>query len=104
MALFVTVYLSVMGKSGLKEAAMLSYSGAHYMYEKLLATGKFKPAFDKPFFNEFCLEYTGDIDALQKKFIDNGYMGGVRMTDNIIMFAVTEQRTKEEIDNLVKLI
>lgn len=104
MALFVTVYLSVMGKQGLKEAAMLSYSGAHYMYEKLLATGKFKPAFDQPFFNEFCLEYTGDTDALQKKFIDNGYMGGVKMADNIIMFAVTEQRTKEEIDNLVKLI
>ncbi len=104
MALFVTVYMSVMGKQGLKEAAELSYSGAHYMYGKLLATEKFKPVFNQPFFNEFCLEYAGDVDVLQKKFIDNGYMGGVKVADNVIMFAVTEQRTKEEIDNLVKLI
>ena len=104
MALFVTIYMSLMGKEGVKEAARLSYVGAHYMADKLLATGKFTMAFDKPFFNEFCVRYNGNIDALQKKFIDNGFFGGIKVAEDTIMFAVTEKRTKEEIDTLVSLI
>ena len=80
MALFVTIYMSLMGKEGVKEAARLSYAGAHYMADKLLATGKFTMAFDKPFFNEFCVRYNGNVDALQKKFIDNGFFGGIKVT------------------------
>ena len=41
MALWVTIYLSVMGKEGLKEAAQMSVDGAHYLYEKLIQSGKF---------------------------------------------------------------
>ena len=104
MALFVTIYMSLMGRQGLKEAARLSYSGAHYMAERLVATGKFCMAFDKPFFNEFCVRYDGDVDALQQKFIDNGFFGGIKVAPDTIMFAVTEKRTKEEIDTLVSLI
>lgn len=104
MALFVTIYMSLMGKEGVKEAARLSYAGAHYLADKLVATGKFTLAFDKPFFNEFCVRYTGDVDALQKKFVDNGIFGGVKVAPDTIMFAVTEKRTKEEIDKLVSLI
>lgn len=104
MALFVTIYMSLMGKEGLKEAARLSYAGAHYMAERLVATGKFEMAFDKPFFNEFCVRFNGDVDALQQKFIDNGFFGGIKVADDTIMFAVTEKRTKEEIDKLVSLI
>ena len=104
MALFVTIYMSLMGKEGVKEAARLSYAGAHYMADKLLATGKFTMAFDKPFFNEFCVCYNGNVDALQKKFIDNGFFGGIKVAEDTIMFAVTEKRTKEEIDTLVSLI
>ena len=104
MALFVTIYMSLMGKEGLKEAARLSYAGAHYMAERLVATGKFEMAFDKPFFNEFCVRFNGDVDALQQKFIDNGFFGGIKVADDTIMFAVTEKRTKEEIDKLVRLI
>ena len=103
MALFVTIYMSLMGKEGVKEAARLSYAGAHYMADKLLATGKFTMAFDKPFFNEFCVRYNGNVDALQKKFIDNGFFGGIKVAEDTIMFAVTEKRTKEEIDTLVSL-
>ena len=104
MALFVTIYMSLMGKEGVKEVARLSYAGAHYMADKLLATGKFTMAFDKPFFNEFCVRYNGNVDALQKKFIDNGFFGGIKVAEDTIMFAVTEKRTKEEIDTLVSLI
>ncbi|MBQ4146757.1 MAG: aminomethyl-transferring glycine dehydrogenase subunit GcvPA, partial [Prevotella sp.] len=41
MALFVTVYMSLMGKQGLEEAANLSYAGAHYLCDKLVETGHF---------------------------------------------------------------
>ena len=104
MALFVTIYLSLMGKEGLKEAARLSYAGAHYMADRLVATGHFQMAFEKPFFNEFCVRYDGNVDALQQKFIDNGFFGGVKVANDTIMFAVTEKRTKQEIDKLVSLI
>ena len=104
MALFVTVYLSLMGKQGLREAAQLSYDGAHYLSEQLLATGHFRMAFEQPFFNEFCVRYDGDIDALQQRWLDAGFFGGIKVTDDTIMLAVTEKRTKEEIDQLIALI
>ena len=102
MALFVTIYLSLMGKQGMKEAAQLSYAGAHYLCDELLKTGRFSLAYDQPFFNEFYVKYDGDIDTLYQRFIDAGFLGGVKYDDGIL-FAVTEKRTKEEIDNLVKL-
>ena len=104
MALFVTIYMSIMGKEGLKEAASLSYSAAHYLCEELVKTGKFTLAYEQPFFNEFCVRYNGNVDALQKHLADNGILGGVKGADDIIMFAVTEKRTKEEIDQLVELV
>ena len=102
MALFVTVYCALMGKQGLKEAAQLSYAGAHYLCDELQKTGRFHLAFDKPFFNEFYVKYDGDVDTLYQRFIDAGFLGGVKL-DGGILFAVTEKRTKEEIDNLVKI-
>ena len=102
MALFVTVYCSLMGKQGVKEAAELSYAGAHYLCDELKKTGKFQLVYDKPFFNEFYVKYDGDVDALYQRFIDAGFLGGVKFEDGLL-FAVTEKRTKEEIDNLVKI-
>ena len=102
MALFVTIYLSLMGKQGMKEAAKLSYAGAHYLCDELLKTGRFHLAYNQPFFNEFYVKYDGDIDTLYQRFIDAGFLGGVKFADGIL-FAVTEKRTKEEIDNLVKI-
>ncbi|MBR3726879.1 MAG: glycine dehydrogenase, partial [Prevotella sp.] len=102
MALFVTVYMSLMGKQGVKEAAELSYAGAHYLCDALLKTGKFHLTYDKPFFNEFHVKYDDDVDALYQRFIEAGFLGGVKF-DGGLLFAVTEKRSKEEIDNLVKL-
>ena len=102
MALFVTMYLSLMGKQGVKEAAELSYAGAHYLCDELVKTGKFHLAFDKPFFNEFYVKYDGNVDTLSKHLLEAGILGGVKLGDGIL-FAVTEKRTKEEIDNLVNI-
>ena len=102
MALFVTIYLSLMGKQGMQEAARLSYAGAHYLCDELLKTGRFSLVYDKPFFNEFLVAYDGDVDTLYQRFIDAGFLGGVKV-DGGILLAVTEKRTKAEIDNLVKI-
>lgn len=103
MALFVTIYMSVMGKEGVKEAAQMSYDGAHYLHDALIATGLFSDKYERPFFNEFCVKYNGDVDHLQQRFIENGILGGVKVDTDTLMFAVTEKRTKEEIDKLVNI-
>lgn len=103
MALFVTIYMSVMGKEGVKKAAQMSYDGAHYLHDALIATGLFSDKYERPFFNEFCVKYNGDVDRLQQRFIENGILGGVKVDTDTLMFAVTEKRTKEEIDTLVNI-
>ena len=103
MALWATVYMSLMGKQGLKEAAELSYAGAHYLCDELLKTGKFTLVYNQPFFNEFVVCYNGDVDALQKRLTENGIFGGIKVAPDQLMFAVTEKRTKEEVDNLIKI-
>lgn len=103
MALFVTIYMSVMGKEGVKEAAQMSYDGAHYLHDALIATGLFSDKYERPFFNEFCVKYNGDVDHLLQRFIENGILGGVKVDTDTLMFAVTEKRTKEEIDKLVNI-
>ena len=104
MALFVTMYCSLMGKQGLKEAAELSYAGAHYLCDRLVATGHFSLVYNQPFFNEFVVRYDGSVDALQHRLMEHGIFGGVKVADDQMMLAVTEKRTKEEIDKLIELI
>ncbi|MBR5062550.1 MAG: aminomethyl-transferring glycine dehydrogenase subunit GcvPA [Prevotella sp.] len=104
MALYVTIYLSVMGKEGLKEAAELSYAGAHYLCDCLLKDPRFRLKYQQPYFNEFCVTYDGDIESLQKRCVNKGFMAGVKVDEHTLMLAVTEQRMKEEIDELVNIM
>lgn len=104
MALYVTIYMSVMGHKGLKEACCLSYSGAHYLAEQLVATGKCSMLYDQPFFNEFAVKTTVSAAKVQEALLAEGILGGVRIDGDAILFCVTEQRTKEEIDRLVETV
>ena len=105
MALWVTIYMALMGRQGLKEVTQRGCDGAHYLHDRLVATGRFADAFDgHEFLNEFCLRYDGDLDALQQRWLDNGFFGGVKVADDVLMLAVTEQRSKQEIDALVDLV
>ncbi len=104
MALYVTVYMALMGKQGLREVNQLSYSGAHYLYEQLLATCKFTPLFDKPFLKEFAVRTSLSPKRLQEKWMENGIFAGIEIEKDVLLFSVTEKRTKEEIDKLVALI
>lgn len=104
MALYATIYLSLLGDKGLKEVNKLSSDGAHYLLKKLEETGKFKLAFNKPFLKEFVVSTTLDMKKVNPHLLKNGIMGGLILDNGLVEFAVTEKRSKEEIDSLVKLM
>ena len=104
MALYATIYLSLLGMKGLREVNVLSADGAHYLYNRLIEAGKFRPAFDKPFLKEFVVETDLDIKKVNARLLEKGIMGGVDLGEGKVMFAVTEKRTKEEIDQLIALM
>ena len=103
MALYVTVYMALMGKDGLREVNELSYSGAHYLAEKLCKLKGFSMAFpDKPFLNEFAVKYDGDIDELQNVLLDyNGVQLGLKIADHTLLLCVTETISKDELDEVI---
>lgn len=105
MVLFATIYLSLMGKQGMVEVNELASDGAHYLHDALLKTGKFQDAFPgKPFLKEFTLRTDLDVKALNEKLMEKGFMGGLDLGNGLVEFAVTEKRTKDEIDNFVAAI
>ena len=104
MALYATIYLSLMGRKGLVEVNKLSADGAHYLYNKLMETGKFEDAFGKPFLKEFTLKTSLDVKELNKKLLEKGIMGPIDLGNGLVEFAVTENRTREDIDELVNII
>ena len=104
MALYVTVYMSLMGKEGLAKVNSLSSAGAHYLYGELLKTGKFEPVFDKPFLNEFVLKPLVPVEKLQQKLLDEGFFGALATEEGYVSFCVTEKRTRAEVDSLVEAV
>lgn len=105
-----TVYMVTLGKEGLREVAMQSTKKAHYALEKLEATGKYKRAFDQPFFKEFAVSSDTDADKIIDDLNDEKIIGGYHLgidypeLENNILYAVTEKRTKEEIDRLSSVL
>lgn len=109
-ALIATIYLSLLGKEGLKEVAYQSLQKSHYLYDRLVDTGLFKPIFNGPFFKEFLLKSTIPIDKLNTYLLKQGIIGGYSIDrvypelDGGWLIAVTEKRTRQEMDNLLERI
>lgn len=104
MALYATIYIALMGNEGLREVNRLSCDGAHLLCDRLVKSGKFSLAFDKPFLKEFTLRTDLDMDKVNARLAANGIMGGVVTGPGLVTFAVTEKRTREEIDRLITLM
>ncbi|MBQ9386397.1 MAG: aminomethyl-transferring glycine dehydrogenase subunit GcvPA [Bacteroidaceae bacterium] len=105
MALWVTVYLSLMGPDGMKQVNDLCYQRAHYLYAKLLETGKFQEAFaGAPFLKEFVLKPLVPAAQIQKKLADAGFFGALETPEGYVSFCATEKRSYQEIDELVKAL
>ncbi|AMV39414.1 aminomethyl-transferring glycine dehydrogenase subunit GcvPA [Planctomyces sp. SH-PL62] len=108
LALRSSIYLAAMGPRGLREAAESSTRKAHYAAEVLSKVDGLSPAFPGPFFKEFAIRCSKDTKAVLEKVGEAGFHGGVRLgrwypelADHILI-AVTEKRTRAEIDGLAE--
>ena len=98
VGLCATLYLSVMGEKGFKQAGYLSAKNAHILSEKLAAKGI--KTLNKQFFNEFTIE-TDDADKFLAKLKANKILGGIKLDNKKILVAATEMNTDEEIEKYI---
>lgn len=105
-----TIYMALMGKKGMREVAEQCAKKANYCFNKLTASGKYKPLNDKLFFKEFAVVSEKTAEEVNAKLREEGFIGGFAADQyfegigNVIVIAVTEKRTKEEIDRFVELM
>ncbi len=110
LALRATVYLAALGPQGLRETAELCTHKAHYAAEQLTKLPGVKLRFDQPFFKEFTIDVPGDAPALLERLLEKGYHAGLHLgrwyphLSSSISLAVTEKRTKGQIDGLVEAL
>ncbi len=102
-ALAATVYASLMGPEGLREVAELSISKAHYLADRLSEAGFGLRYPDAPFLWEFAVELP-DVELANRALLENGMVGGLDLGDGAMLVAVTEKRTKEELDAFVEVV
>jgi glycine dehydrogenase subunit 1 len=108
MALKAAVYLAALGPQGLKETAELCVRKAHYAAQQLMRVPGISLKFRRPFFREFTLSVDADVSQLLSRLLTSGYHGGLELgrwypaLANCISVAVTEKRTRAEIDGLVE--
>ncbi len=95
IGLCATLYLTVMGEKGFRQAGYLSAKMAHKLSEKLAEKGI--KTINKNFFNEFVIEVS-DADKILEKLKENNIIGGLKIDDNRILVAATEMNTEEDIE------
>ena len=102
-ALTASVYLSAMGPQGLRQAAELCCSKAHYL-QKALAEAGLAPVYDREFFHEFATRCPVEPEKLLRRLEEAGYLGGLPLPDGSLLWCATEMNTKEEMDDLAGLV
>ncbi|MEA2077644.1 MAG: aminomethyl-transferring glycine dehydrogenase subunit GcvPA [Candidatus Marinimicrobia bacterium] len=109
-ALAATVYLALMGRSGLKQVAELSVQKAHYLQEKISELPGYSTANSAPFFKEFVIETPIPAKEIIQKAVDQAIYAGIDLgtyfpdRKNQLLIAVTEKRTKAEMDRFVEFL
>ncbi len=109
-ALMATIYLSTMGKEGLKEVGTQCYHKAHYLAEKLDQLSGFEVVNKDNFFHEFVLKTEKNSNDLLEKLIEKYIIAGYNLKEldkenrDRILVCVTEKRTKAEMDKLVETL
>ena len=101
IGLCATLYLSVMGNKGFRQASYLSTKNAHILADKLKEKGY--KILNTNFFNEFVLEVPNADDVLAK-LENNNILGGIKLDDKKILVATTEMISDEDIDLYIKSI
>ena len=101
IGLCTTLYLSLMGEKGFRQAGYLSSKNAHDLANKLSNKGyKIK---NKNFYNEFVVE-TSNADEFLTKLKNVNIWGGIKLDDKNILIAVTEMISKSDIDLFIQTI
>ncbi len=106
-AITAAIYLTTMGKQGLKEVAYQCMQKAHYAFNQIIKLDKYKAVFNKPFFKEFVIEGDQSASVINDKLLEKNMIGGYDIGKNYLnhkntlLFCVTEKRTKAEIDELI---
>ena len=99
--------MASLGKNGLRELAKLNYDKTEYLKGRLEEAG-FKVRFDSPTFNEFVVEFPSNFERTYKRLLDQKIVAGLALAPyypelaNHYLMGVTETKTKEDIDTLVK--
>jgi glycine dehydrogenase subunit 1 len=102
-ALAATVYAALMGPEGLREVAEASISKAHYLADRLREAGISLRYPDAPFLWEFAVEMP-DVRGANEALLEAGIVGGLDLGDGAMLIAVTEKRTKDELDAFVEVV
>ena len=110
MALSAAIYLSLLGKNGLKHVANLNYQKAHYAQAEIIKIKGFKAWGDAPFFNEFVIECDLPAEKVNEHLLAYGIIGGYDLgkvnknMKHLLMFAVTEMSSAADLDDLVAVL
>jgi glycine dehydrogenase subunit 1 len=110
MALASTVYLSLLGKGGLRQVAELCYQKAHYAAQQINTQPDFEVLSEAPFFNEFVVRCPIPVDEINKVLLEHGILGGYDLGQdypsltNHMLIAVTEMNSRQDIDLLVSTL
>ena len=110
IALGTAVYLSLLGKSGLRQVANLCYQKAHYAAQELSKIDGMGLCFAEPFFHEFALCVNRPAADVNAHLLEHGIIGGYDLGQDYpalkdhMLIAVTEMNSKEDIDHLVEVM
>jgi glycine dehydrogenase subunit 1 len=110
MALASTVYMSLLGKNGLRQVAELCYHKAHYAANSIAALPGYSLWSPVPFFNEFVVKVPRPVSEINDHLLDHDILGGYDLSQdypnlpNHMLIAVTEMNTREQIDSLVQVL
>ena len=110
MALAACIYLSLVGREGIKEIARQNVLKSHYLREKILKLSGFESMFDAPFFNEFTVRCGKGTDRISGDLLKHGIIGGLPLgrfcpeMKNCMLICVTETKTKEDLDRFAELL
>jgi glycine dehydrogenase subunit 1 len=110
MALASTIYMSLLGKNGLRQVAELCFHKAHYAAERISHLPGYSLWSSAPFFNEFVIRTPAPASEINDLLLDHDILGGYDLSQDYpelsshMLFAVTEMNTRQEIDRLVEVL
>ncbi len=110
MALASTVYMSLLGKNGLRQLAELCFHKAHYAADRIASLEGYSLWSPTSFFNEFVIHCPAPVAEINDMLLDNDILGGYDLSrdypslDHHLLIAVTEMNSRDQIDQLVELL